>query len=198
MSDLPDYAVRTLADLQAKVAESEAQTNKLKELVNTFCTSYGVVPPYDLAQTASVAQGPKMGAPISFRPDEFYGKPLATCVREILNARKARDLGPADPREVFDALRKGGFDFEARDDETAFRAMQISISKNTAAFVRLPSGQIGLEEWYDRPRRRATPRAAAGGVTADPSGNSNPWPLPPAPLADEVLSQPGADSEETL
>lgn len=193
MSDIPEHASKTIADLQEKIVEYERLTNKVKLSVNALCALYDAEPIYaldDMISSTSMARMPGL----TFRPDEFFGKPFSTCVREILNARKARDLGPADPKEVFEALRSGGFAFDAKDDESAFRGMQISISKNTAVFVRLPSGQIGLEEWYDRTRRPKPRGGSAATAVMQPlvaNSGDHPWPLPPPPVA-----SPGPESNE--
>lgn len=204
MAELPEHAVKTIQDFQEKLAELEREGNKFKTSINMLCSMYGVEPLYSLEDAATGdGSGTAKSVTLSFRPDEFFGKPLATCVRDILTARKDRDLGPADPRDIFETLKKGGFNFEARDDESAFRGMQISIGKNTAAFVRLPNEQIGLVEWYRRAATRRVRRQlhtaetfneVTGGVSAQEHFDRD-----RAEMADRMLlisAQPGNRLEE--
>lgn len=152
-AELPDHAIKTIEDFESKLGDLERQMNALKTSVNMLCEMYGTPPKYEIAQFSGAGAQGGGAKTLTFRPDEFFNKPLATCVREILMARKLKDLGPADPQELFQALRSGGFAFESRDEDVAFRGMQISISKNTERFNRLPNGQIGLAEWYPASKR---------------------------------------------
>ena len=101
--------------------------------------------------------------PSSILPDQFYNKPLATAVREVLEMRKRR---PATSQEIHAALKTGGFAFESRDDENAMRGMAVSISKNTALFARLPNGLIGLNEWYGGGTKRKKQQTKENGASA--------------------------------
>lgn len=171
---IPDHAQKTIEDLKAKIAEIEATTAPLRASINAVLAAYGQPPEYDdHHQHSHKHSKPKT---LSFRPDEFYGKPLATCVREVLQSRKLFGLGPAPSREIFDSLRTGGFLFDSSNEDTAFRSMQISIGKNTPTFVKLPSGLIGLVEWYDKtPRRKSAGKVSATSVV---SAVENDWPNP--------------------
>ena len=175
MAELPDHAVKTVADFQSMIEKMERETNHVKNSVNMLCRVYGVEPMYEVSETNGESGTKAKSIELKLRPDEFFGKPLATAVREVLNSRKASALGPIDPRELFEVLQKGGFAFDQRDDSIAFRVMQISISKNTAAFVRLPNEQIGLVEWYpaaQRSKARAAKQNPSAGtvVAADAGG----------------------------
>lgn len=173
MPELPDHAAKTIADFQQMIEKMERETNSVKSSVNMLCRVYGVDPMYDIAEPGNDGGTKPKSIEFSVRPDEFFSKPLATAVREVLNARKSRDLGPIDPRELFDLLRKGGFAFDQRDETTAFRVMQISISKNTAAFVRLPNEQIGLVEWYGPQKVKARAPAKAAAVTTSETADAS-------------------------
>jgi hypothetical protein len=86
------------------------------------------------------------GATLKMRPDEYYGKPFATAARLYLERR--RQAVPAD--EIMRGLEQGSFDFEAqgwpKDDR--LRLLALSLSKNTGIFHKLPSGLVGLKDWY--------------------------------------------------
>jgi hypothetical protein len=82
----------------------------------------------------------------ALKPDQFFGKPLSTAVREVLELR-GQALPPAD---ILTALEKGGFNF----DDTGWkkndrlRSLSITLSKNSQTFVKLPSGTFGLRSAY--------------------------------------------------
>lgn len=78
----------------------------------------------------------------------------------------------ATVNEIYDALVLGGFDFQARNEDNAKRGLRISVSKNTAAFVRVGGAgdaAYGLKEW--RPASRETKSKPADDET--PSAGSN-------------------------
>ena len=88
------------------------------------------------------------GASMHMHGDEYYGKALASVVRMVLEARKSASIGPATVNEIYDAMVKGGYQFETRIEDNAQRGLRVSLSKNTTVFHRLPSGKYGLTEWY--------------------------------------------------
>ena len=56
-------------------------------------------------------------------------------MKEILEARKALNLGPATIYEIFDQLNKAGnYQYEGKEED-ARRGVAISIAKNTAMFI---------------------------------------------------------------
>lgn len=86
------------------------------------------------------------------RADMFYGKPLATAVREYLELRKSA----CNTEEIFDGLKQGGFDFVSLqwNEKSRIRNLSISIAKNTSYFHRLPNGTFGLLSWYPDIRKK--------------------------------------------
>lgn len=123
------------------VAAKERELRELKRAANTLCELEGVSLPYPDAEQESEA------ALAQIRPDTYYGRPLATAVREILEARKLEGLGAATVNEIYDVLKRGGFQFNAKNDENAKRSLRINLTKNSA-FHKVPSGAYGLTSWY--------------------------------------------------
>jgi len=80
------------------------------------------------------------------RPDMYYGKRLATCVREYLDMKG----NACTAKEILDALQQGGFNFVPLEwqEKSRLRNLSISIAKNTSSFHRLPNGTFGLLSWY--------------------------------------------------
>lgn len=149
-----------LAGEEEAVAAAMAAVVKTKTGINVLCELAGEQPLYPDVSLAAMAASKStasatlttMAAPV--RPDQFYGKPLATVVREVLETRKKYNLGPAAIQDIYTVMKSGGFAFESKDEDNAMRGMAVSISKNTALFARLPNGLIGLTEWYGPARRR--------------------------------------------
>lgn len=125
------------------LGEQEKQVVDTKMVINRLCARAGVEAMFPDA--AAAASNQSIG---SIRPDTFYGKVLNTAAREYLEMRRAANLGPATPREVFEAIVKGGYASEAQDDETALVAARATLRKNSSTFHRLPNGTYGLLTWY--------------------------------------------------
>lgn len=124
------------------LADQEKQVIDTKLVINRLCSRAGIEPLFpDAAAAASHTMG-------SIRPDTFYGKVLNTAAREYLEMRRSANLGPASPREVYEALVKGGYASEAKDEETALVAVRATLRKNSSVFHRLPNGTYGLLNWY--------------------------------------------------
>jgi len=138
---------QTIAELQKKLREQEVEVIKTKDMINRLCEFAGKPVIYtdtELQPSAGVA---------SIRSDQFYGQPLATAVRQILEMRQSADLGPATVRELYETLREGGYHFETKDEKNAMRGLRISLSKNVALFHKLPNGRFGLLSWYPKAKR---------------------------------------------
>jgi hypothetical protein len=62
--------------------------------------------------------------------------------------RKSAGLGPATPREIYDALIQGGYQFETKNEQVALVSLRSNLRKNSRMFHKLPNGQYGLLSWY--------------------------------------------------
>lgn len=129
--------------LVADLADQEKQVVETKLLINRLCTRSGMEPLYPDAATT-----PNSGSIGAMRPDSFYGKVLNTAAREYLEMRRSANLGPATPREVYEAITKGGYASEAKDENIAMVAVRATLRKNSSVFHRLPNGTYGLLSWY--------------------------------------------------
>jgi hypothetical protein len=129
-----------ITEKAAEIAADEIALRKKKEMVNTLCTVDGRPAMYAMEDNNSV--------PTQIRSDQFYGQPLASAVRTILEMRKQRSLGAATNREIYDALKAGGYEFDTKSEDIAQKSLRNSLAKNTALFHKLPNGQFGLLSWY--------------------------------------------------
>lgn len=134
-----DPAIRSL---QTMIEAEEEKLNGHKRTANSLCALAGKPLLYPDVDNAS--KSVRIG---NIQPDQYYGQPLATAMRAILEMRKAVGRGPATVREIYDTLIQGGFKFEAKD-ENALRGLRQSLTKNSAVFHKLPNGSYGLLEWY--------------------------------------------------
>jgi hypothetical protein len=136
-----ERTLSTIQDLQAQVRETERELAETKRTVNFLCRRIGRDAVYQDTEPINSLAGT--------RSDEFYGKPLASAVRTILERRAAASLGAASVDTIYAAMKAGGYLFDAKNDVTAKRSLSTSLAKNTVTFHKLPNGDFGLLEWYD-------------------------------------------------
>jgi hypothetical protein len=152
--------------IEALLEELQTQMNKVaetKKTINTLLRLLGKEPqfPDEAAEQASSAS-------LRVRPDQFYGRALATSVEEFLeNRKKLTGEQACLPSEILVALEQGGFDFKAQGwkDDDRLRSLSITLAKNQK-FHRLPNGTYGLLSWYpnvaakrERSGKAGTPEA---------------------------------------
>jgi hypothetical protein len=156
----------------AKLREHEILVVETKKTINGMRKLIGEPPMFP---DADVAPSGQVG---SFRSDQFYGQPLSTVVRQILEARKDANLGSAAVNELYQAMLAGGYKFETANEENAKRVLRISLTKNSSIFHRLPNGEYGLRSWYPTVKdgKEGKPKAASNGTDqkADPPGGDDP------------------------
>jgi hypothetical protein len=154
--------VDPVAEALKKLAKIEAEAYDIKRWINQGCQFSGKPPMFpDLQEpggTGAVGQ-------LSIAPDQFFGKPFATAVREIMTMWADAAAGktrPASIDEIHAALVEGGFNFQANDTDRQKQGLAVSLGKNTVTFRKLPSGLFGLAEWYGgggkTPRRKVIVR----------------------------------------
>ncbi len=145
MSDNLDVAINAL---QKELANHERLATDIKTMINRLCVSAGKPALYQ-----NVESGSQLGA-MSIKADTFYGKSVIVAAREYLDMRKAADLGPASARDVYEALKSGGFAFGSTIEANAITVVRQAMAKQTAVFHRLPTGDYGLSKWYAKIKPR--------------------------------------------
>ncbi len=135
MGDVFQPAIQAL---QTRLSEQERRVIETKTLINRLCEEAGDPPMYP------DAGAPSQATITAIRGDTFYGKSVTTAAREYLEMRYTARLGPASPREIFEALVKGGYQFETEDENNAMTGIRAVMRKNSSIFHRLPNGQWGL------------------------------------------------------
>ena len=69
-----------------------------------------------------------------------------------MEMRHAANLGAANVREVFDALKTGGFKFDAKNATNAQRGLRRLLMKKSSTFHKLYNGTYGLRGQYQNVR----------------------------------------------
>ncbi|MGT2439018.1 hypothetical protein ACU4GH_28230 [Bradyrhizobium betae] len=146
-----------ITEIVADIAKLEAEIREKKTTVNTLCSVAKREKMYQLDEQLEAA------IPTRIRPDQFYGQPLASAVRTILEMRKQQNLGAATNNEIYDALIAGGYTFQTKTEDVARASLRNSLSKNTVTFHKLPNGRFGMLSWYPN----AKPAKAAQNGTAN-------------------------------
>ncbi len=135
------------------------QASGLKRTINDLYYANGEPPPYADIGTPGQSK--------TIRPDQFFGRPLFTAVKEYLKLK-----GRAAPaREIFDALKQGGYEFTGAE-KLQYRGFTISLSKYGGRLIYVkPSDSWGLPEFY--PGYVAKKKAAAAGNSNEESEDSD-------------------------
>lgn len=126
--------------LELKLVEAQEQVSNIKKAINQLLVLSGNSSRYDDVDI-SFGQGKR-----SIRPDQYFGRSLATVVKEYLKM-----IGHAvSAREIFEDLKKGGYSFEGKDETDQYRGLTISLAKNTLAFIKVGANgdTYGLREFY--------------------------------------------------
>jgi hypothetical protein len=140
----------TIALLESRLAEYERKASELRSAINLLYDEAGQPQKYaDVASGGSAAGGGGGSVLIQIKRDTFYGKKQMTAVREYLEMRRGQGNGPATPREIFDALKAGGYAFGTKTDHIALVTLRALLRKATTVFHKLPgTGTYGLSAWY--------------------------------------------------
>jgi hypothetical protein len=169
---------QAIDEIIADIGKLEAQIREKKTTVNTLCAVASRPSMYQLDASEE-------STPTRIRPDQFYGQPLASAVRTILEMRRQQDLGAAQVAEIYEALIKGGYQFQAKNDEVARQSLRNSLAKNTVTFHKLPNGRFGLLSWYPNakaPKAGTTTTTVTGDfepVAETDTGTDEPAPVVP-------------------
>lgn len=136
--------------LQGQMKPLEEQLALKKKLINALLESVNEPPMYaDVSSSSSAATS-------SIRGDQYFGRPMATVVREILERRKALGMGAMPLHDLYDMMKTGGFEFSTKDEANAKTAVATTLGKNVA-FIKVPNtGHWGLAEWYPGAKRNKT------------------------------------------
>ena len=179
---MSDHILATIEELQGKIKPMEDKVIKTKQLINLLCEQADISPIYPEAELSS-----DVGPFLSGTSDEYFNKPLNTCLKSVLVKRKTSGRGPATVEEIYDAMIRGNYQKFPSNKEEALTGLRISLGKSSHTFVRLPNGSYGLGEWYDIKR----PKAAKPGEKPIDSDQ-----VSPEPASEPEAAEEGIFSEE--
>lgn len=139
-------------ELEKDLVPIERKRNELVSTINVLRAKAGLPPrpdnsgpggsqPHDAGKSLALSQ---------LKHDSFFGKRMGTAAREYLEMRFAAVNGtnPASVREIFDALKEGGFVFETKHNNVAMISLRNMLRKGSQTFLKLPNGSYGLRSWY--------------------------------------------------
>lgn len=138
-----DAFAPAIAALQGDLSALDKKAREIKSAINVLCKHAGMD---ELYPNLDAEVGP--GSVRNIKADTFYGKTIGQAAREYLEMRKASSLGPATPREIYEALIQGGFQFDTKNENNALVSLRNTMRKSSRIFHRLPNGQYGLLTWY--------------------------------------------------
>jgi hypothetical protein len=148
-----------IATLERRREEALQNVAELERTINMLCKEAGQPPRYAETTTSS---GAKL---IQISDDTFYGQKQTPAMRTYLEMRRAQGVGPATVREIYEAIKSGGYVFEAKEVETALVGMRALLRTQPQVFHRLPQGTWGLTAWYPdakKPKEDEKPKKKTG------------------------------------
>lgn len=139
--------------LERRLTEMERKANALVETINDLRAEEGLPPRPPFGSGGGSGSGSTAGSTTltQIKPDTFYGKKLQSAIRQYLEMRyiaAGNHSDPATPKEIYDAITRGGFQFEAKSPDIALVGMRALLRKRTLIFHKLPNGTYGLTAWY--------------------------------------------------
>ena len=166
-------------ELEKDIRDLERKWIGLVDAVNILRAKAGL-PPRDPSGPGGDDSGTSRsgGVAQSIGSDQFYGKRMGAAAREYLEMRKASGAGPAKPREIYEALKAGGYEFRGKDESNQMVVLRTTLRKSSQMFHKLPNGLWGLKAWYPGVKeaketaQSATDGAAEDGSDAEKSGKT--------------------------
>jgi hypothetical protein len=149
-------------ELLAELDKQALEVAATKKTINVLLSRMGKEPMFP-------DENPEQVTGAKVRADQFYSRPLATSMQEILQQRKQA----TSMQDILQQLKDGGFDFKGQGwkEKDWLRMVAINLGKNTKVFHKLPNGTYGLLAWYpqvaDRKAEKALVEEEGGDVPAE-------------------------------
>jgi len=161
---MAEHILQTLDLVKGQIRDLEAELSEKKRMANSLCELAGAPALY------AVTEASEKAALLPSRGDEYYGKTMSPAIRLVLEARQAAGLGPAPVNEIHEALKAGGYQFDAASEANEKKSVRICLTKNSSIFHKLPSGgKYGLLKWYPRVK---TPKSTNGNGRDEQEGRA--------------------------
>jgi hypothetical protein len=139
-----------IAAFERRRDDALKSASEYERTINALCKEAGYPARYPGAENgaAGAATGSGGSGRVQISDDTFYGQKQTPAMRSYLEMRRAQGLGPATPREIYDAIKLGGYVFDAKDAVTALVGMRALLRTQPNVFHKLPQGTYGLSSWY--------------------------------------------------
>ena len=154
---MSDHILKTIEQAMEELRKQEEAVIGTKRLINQLSTFAGNPQPYQDAELKTSTTNV-----VTVRRNTFFGKPLATAVREFLEMKMNSPVKEASLDEIIEALKTGGFDLAkvSKNEDDMRRGVAITLAKNPQ-FYRLPNSDWGLIAWYPNVKRAKAESKAA-------------------------------------
>ena len=157
-----------LDELERDLEPIDRKRNEIIITINVIRAKAGLPPRPDGGTSGGshgAADVAATGVASKIRSDTFVGKRLRSASKEYLAIRRAQGLdGPATPREIYDALISGGFEFASKDETIRLISLRNMLRKRSEVFKKFDdTGKYGLNEWYGITRKSRVADAADDG-----------------------------------
>lgn len=168
---MSEHVLKIIDELRSEIDEAEKSIRPKKILANQLCARAGIALIYPGVEEQQGAPGVLQ----RIRRNQFYGRPLSTCIREYLEMRVNLPVREATLDDIFDALKEGGYDVKTSGatEEDQKRGISIALGKNSQTFHRLASGDIGLLAWYPNIKEAKDKKPKNGDANAKPDTASS-------------------------
>lgn len=140
---MKDALELAIAELQNRLAVKLKEASGIKIAINQLCVASGKQSLYE------DVEGDKVVGVGAVRTDQFFNKPLATAVREFLEMKDST----APVEEIYETLKKGGYDFGRGSEENHKRGLKISFGKNPLFTYVKSNNTYGLAKKYGIKRK---------------------------------------------
>lgn len=124
-----------IEELQNVLQQKNQEVLELKKTINMLCRQSGEPILYESLEADEVAR-------VGIKPDEFAGLNTAEAIEKFLQIKGTS----ATADDIYENLKKGGFEFSSNDESIQRR--NISISLANPKFHSLQNGTYGLKEKY--------------------------------------------------
>jgi hypothetical protein len=182
---MPNDLDPAIATFERRREEALATAAECERTINTLCKEAGYPPRYSETSTSNAMKVTQIA------DDTFYGQKQTPAMRSYLEMRKAQGLGPATPREIYEAIKSGGYVFEAKDAEVALVGMRALLRTQPTIFHRLPQGTWGLTVWYPDARKpKEEPKLKKKKAAAKKTAAKSKLRILPPPKNRERLQEP--------
>lgn len=178
---------QTIEEIENQIRQKRKELEGLQIAVNHLCKLLdpNAAPRYEI-------KGQSAEMPLAkLKGDEYFRRPTATVITYILKDRKARKMGPATIKEIYEKMIEGGYIFTVKTPKVA---IGTAMGKNPK-FTRLDNDKWGLTEWYPPVKGEINNKEKAA-QTGKPKKRGRPRKIPQEPKQETEEQSEGTVKNE--